>query len=72
MKRNVTNLLIILLAVFIAVALLNFIQGLQALPTGGSGGGPVRLGLALPTFGTPPLLLFWIVSVFGIGLFLVA
>lgn len=71
MKRNVANLLIIFLALFIAVALLNFIQGLQALPTGSPAGRPAPLP-GFPDFGASPLLLFWIMAMVGLGVFLVA
>lgn len=69
MKRHLANLLIIALVFFVAVALINLLQNLQA-PT--ATGPPTRLGFALPTFGFNPLILAWITALVGIGIFFVA
>ncbi|MFQ6012528.1 MAG: DUF4129 domain-containing protein [Thermoplasmata archaeon] len=76
MKRRVANLLILALVLFVAVALINLIQNLQALPDPGSGsgsggGGPPVL-FAVPTLGVNPLILAWVMSLVGVGIFLVA
>lgn len=72
MRRHLANLLIIALVLFVAVALINLVQNLQALPAGESGSPPTRLGFTLPTFGLNPLVLAWIASLAGVGVFLVA
>ncbi len=72
MKRRTANLLILALVVFVAVALINLIQNLQALQLGGTGGSDAPILFAIPTFGLNPLLLAWVVAMVGIGIFLVA
>lgn len=71
MKRHLANLLILALVFFVAVALINLFQNLQALAAGGSPGPSTRIGFGIPTFGLNPLLLAWIVALAGISIFLV-
>ncbi|MFQ5919121.1 MAG: DUF4129 domain-containing protein [Thermoplasmata archaeon] len=72
MKRRTANLLILALVLFVAVALINLIQNLQALQVGGTAGSDPPLLFAVPTFGINPLLLSWVIALVGISIFLVA
>ena len=72
MKRRTANLLILVLVLFVAVALINLIQNLQALQLGSTRGSDAPILFAVPTFGLNPLVLSWVIAVVGVGLFLVA
>ncbi len=72
MKRRTANLLILALVLFVAVALINLIQNLQALQLGSTGGSDAPFLFAVPTFGLNPLLLAWVLAMVGIAIFLVA
>lgn len=72
MKRRTANLLILVLVLFVAVALINLIQNLQALQLGGTGGSDAPIVFAVPTLGLNPLVLTWVIALVGIGIFLVA
>ena len=71
MKRRAANLLILALVLFVAVALINLTQNLRALPVQGPGGGAPPVVFAVPTFGLDPLILAWVASLVGLGIFLV-
>ncbi len=72
MKRRTANLLILVLVLFVAVALINLIQNLQALQLGSTRGSDAPILFAVPTFGLNPLVLSWVLAVVGVGIFLVA
>lgn len=72
MKRTTASLLILALVLLVAVALINLVQNLQALSFGERAIQVPRIVPPFVNLGIDPLILAWVLSLVGLGIFLVA